>query len=156
MFEQLKRVRSSTKISMANPRKCIFHTTFCTFTKNVLSCASEPPTQVKAQSKTFQYLRNYIIQIPSLTFRIPDLTFKPQACLSKPKLDFWTPSIQDLIARFYLERVSGKLYICTTERSWDLGAGLPDFSCYHIPKRDKIYQNGNKYTKTGINIPKRE
>jgi hypothetical protein len=33
------------------------------------------------------------------------------------------------------------------------GAGLPDFSWYNIPKRDKIYQMTLKYTKGPQNIP---
>jgi hypothetical protein len=32
-------------------------------------------------------------------------------------------------------------------------AGLPDFSCFNIPKRGKIYQITRKYTKWPENIP---
>jgi hypothetical protein len=36
---------------------------------------------------------------------------------------------------------------------YETESGLPDFSCYNIPKRGKIYLNGKKYTKTGENMP---
>jgi hypothetical protein len=31
-------------------------------------------------------------------------------------------------------------------------AGLPDLSCYNIPKREKIFQKNRKYTKRPNNI----
>jgi hypothetical protein len=37
---------------------------------------------------------------------------------------------------------------------FETGSGLPDFSWYMIPKKEKMYQMNRKYTKWSQNIPK--